>query len=239
MSLRRLSVSPSVGEALEGADPDMAVLQPDEHGGTGGRGLVVALQRLAGLDQREGLRGLDAERLEHLGREHLAHAALQGQPAVAEAAIGGLARALGAEIEQAALRRRAAARTGSRGRRRCRDCTRGTDGRDSAAPAARADCPAAARSGRNGGSIPSSVSPPSPTAAAQRSLRKRRIACGKSAGAHRIVKVVAELEDRRFGPIARRVADGGVHRLDRELGGSRGAGAWRIGPMAIGCRATG
>ena len=89
------------GEALEGADPDMAVLEADEHGGAGGRGLVVALQRLARLDQREGLRGLDAERLEHLGGEDLAHAALQGQPAVAEAAAGRLARALGAEIEQA------------------------------------------------------------------------------------------------------------------------------------------
>ena len=80
----------------------MAVLEPDQHRRAGGGGLVVALQRLAGLDQREGLRGLDAERLEHLGREHLAHAALQRQPAVAEAAVGRLARSLGAEVEQPA-----------------------------------------------------------------------------------------------------------------------------------------
>ena len=57
---------------------------------------------LAGLEQREGLRGVDAERLEHLGREHLAHAALERQPAVGGAAVGRLARALGAEVEQAA-----------------------------------------------------------------------------------------------------------------------------------------
>ena len=92
------------GEALEGADPDMAVLEADEDGRAGRGGLVAALERLAGLDQREGLRGLDAERFEHLGGEQLAHAALQRQPAVAEAAVGRLARALGAEIEEPAVR---------------------------------------------------------------------------------------------------------------------------------------
>ena len=79
------------------------MLEPDQHGGSGGGGLVIALERLAGFDQREGLRGFGAERLEHFGREQLAHGALQRQPAVAGAAIGGLARALGAEIEQAVL----------------------------------------------------------------------------------------------------------------------------------------
>ena len=49
------------------------------------------------------LRGVDAERLEHLGREHLAHAALQRQPAVAAARPRRLAAALGAEIEQPAV----------------------------------------------------------------------------------------------------------------------------------------
>ena len=97
-----LSGLAEIGEPLEGADADVAVLEPDQHRRPGRGGLVVALERLAGLDQREGLGGLDAERLEHLGRQHLADAALERQPAVADAAIGRLARALGAEIEQAA-----------------------------------------------------------------------------------------------------------------------------------------
>ena len=71
-----------------------------EHRRTRRRGLVAALERLAGLEQGEALRRLDAQRLEHLGREHLAHAALERQPAVAEAAVGRLARTLGAEVEQ-------------------------------------------------------------------------------------------------------------------------------------------
>ena len=81
--------------------------------------------------------------------KHLADAALERQAAVGVAAVGRLAGALGAEIEQPVRDRRGAARRGSRGRRRFPDCTRGTDGRDSAAPAARRGCRAAARSGRN------------------------------------------------------------------------------------------
>ena len=46
------------------------------------------------------LRGVDAQRLQHLGRQHLAHAALERQPAVAASRPGRLAAALGAEIEQ-------------------------------------------------------------------------------------------------------------------------------------------
>ena len=138
------------GEALEGADADMAVAEPGQHRRAGGRGLVAAPSSLAGLEQGEGLRRVDAQRLEHLGRQHLADAALQGQPAVAAAAVGRLAAALGAEVEQAVLDRRAAGRRGSRGRRRCPDCTRGTGGRGSEAPAARSGCRAAARTGRNG-----------------------------------------------------------------------------------------
>ena len=68
-----------------------------------GEGSSPRVERLAGLDQREGLRGVDAERLEHLGGEDLAHAALQRQPAVAAARPGRRARALGAEVEQAAV----------------------------------------------------------------------------------------------------------------------------------------
>ncbi len=101
--LRQILRLLEVGEALEGADADVAVLEADQDGGAGRGGLVAALQRLAGLDQREALRGLDAERLEHLGRKHLADSALEGQPSVAEAAVGGLAGALGAEVEQPAL----------------------------------------------------------------------------------------------------------------------------------------
>ena len=144
-------ISPEGREPLEGADADVAVDEADEDRGAGRRGLVAADQRLAGLDQREGLRGVDAERLEHLGGEDLAHAALERQPAVAHARPGRRARALGAEVEQAAVARgRAAGRRGSRGRRRGRGCTRGTGGRGSAAPAARGSCRAAARSGRSG-----------------------------------------------------------------------------------------
>ena len=38
---------------LEAADADVAVAEPDEHGGAGRRRLVAALERLARLDQRE------------------------------------------------------------------------------------------------------------------------------------------------------------------------------------------
>ena len=44
---------------------------------------------------------LTPERLEHLGRQHLAHPALERQPAVGVAAVGRLPRPLGAEVEQA------------------------------------------------------------------------------------------------------------------------------------------
>jgi len=45
------------GEALKGADADMAVTEPHQHRRAGRRGFVAALQRLAGLDQREAARG--------------------------------------------------------------------------------------------------------------------------------------------------------------------------------------
>ncbi len=124
------------GQALERAEADVAVRKPHQHRGARRRGLVAARQRLAGLEQRERLRGVDAERLQHLRRQHLAHAALQRQPAVAEARIGRLARALGAEIEQPAcivaqLGEQEAAAIAD-----VADCRCGTDGRDSASPAA-------------------------------------------------------------------------------------------------------
>ena len=63
----------------------------------------MALQRLAGLEHGEEFGGVDAQRLEHLGGENLAHGALQGQPAIAGARPGRLARALGGEIKQTPL----------------------------------------------------------------------------------------------------------------------------------------
>ena len=52
-------------------------------------------------NKSEGLGCVDAERFEHFGREHFAHAALQGQASVGSAAVRGLARTLGSEVEQA------------------------------------------------------------------------------------------------------------------------------------------
>ena len=91
------------GEALEAADADVGVREADEDRGAGRRGLVAAGQGLAGLDEGEGLGGVDAEGLEHLGGEDLADAALERQPAVGAARPGGLAGALGAEVEQPAV----------------------------------------------------------------------------------------------------------------------------------------
>jgi hypothetical protein len=81
----------------------MAVRQADEDAAACRRGLVVALQLLPGLDQRERLRGVDAEGLEHLGCEDFAHAALEGKAPVGAARPRRAARALGREIEQAAV----------------------------------------------------------------------------------------------------------------------------------------
>ena len=61
----------------------------------------MAVQRLAGLDQRERLAGIDPKRLQHFGGQHLAHAAFQRQPTIGGARPWGSARALGGEIEEA------------------------------------------------------------------------------------------------------------------------------------------
>ncbi len=90
-------------QALEGAEADMAVAQPDQDRRPRRRGLVAAHQGFAGLDQRQGLRRRHAQRFQHGGRQHLAHAALQRQSAVTAARPGRGARALGAEVEQSAL----------------------------------------------------------------------------------------------------------------------------------------
>src|SRR3546814_7742263 len=75
---------------------------PDYDGRAGGGVVVMTLRRLAPLDDRTGLRAVDAHRLEHLRRQNLPLAALQRQPAVAEAAIGRPARTLGAQVQQPA-----------------------------------------------------------------------------------------------------------------------------------------
>ena len=71
-----------VGEALEGADADVRVAEPDQDRRAGRRRLVVARQLLTGLDQAEGLGGVDPQGLEHRAGEQLAHAALERQPTV-------------------------------------------------------------------------------------------------------------------------------------------------------------
>ena len=63
----------------------------------------MALKLFARFDQAEALACIDPERLEHRGRQHLAHAALERQAAVAHARPGRAARPLGAEVEQAAI----------------------------------------------------------------------------------------------------------------------------------------
>ena len=189
-----LSCSSRIEQALEAADPDVRVAEPDEHRRAGRRGLVAAHQLLAGLDQAEGLRRVDAERLQHLGGEDLAHAAFQRQPAVGGARPGRAAAALGAEIEQPAvlevvhLREQEAAPVAELG----------IVAAELVAVIAQRQrlvesCRAAARSGRNGRSIPRPSARPGPTRSAQRWLRKRRMCCGNSAGRDLVVEVAAEL----------------------------------------------
>ena len=215
----------------------MAVAEPDQHRRAGRRGLVAALQRLAGLDQREGLRGVDAERLEHLGREHLAHAALQRQPPVAEAAVGRLARALGAEVEQPA---RAVAELGEQEAAAVADV--GIVHAELVAVIAqrqrlRRDCPGSGSKRPKWRIQSSSPRPASPTAGAQRSLRKRRMRLREIGRLDRVVEGVAERRGWRDRADRARVAE--VASSGDRTSGQIGEWAWRIGPMAIGRRATG
>ena len=180
------------------------------------------------------LRGLDAERLQHLGGEHLAHAALQRQPAVAEAAVRRLARALGAEVEQPAravaqLREQEAAAVADVGvvhaelvaviaqRQRLREVVRQRlEAAEMADPLL----------------VAQPVEPDRRRRAVVAEAQDRLREIGRR---DRIVEIVAELEDRRFGPVR-----GGLRKarpsVDREAQVRRGV-AWLDGPMAIGCRA--
>ena len=90
------------GAALECAEADMAVGEADEDRAARRRGLIIAFQGFAGLDQAEGFGGVDAEGFEVARGEDFPHAALEGQPAIAAAGPGRLARAFRAEIEEAA-----------------------------------------------------------------------------------------------------------------------------------------
>jgi hypothetical protein len=89
-----------IGEPLERADTDMAAAQPHHDRRAGGGGLVAAGQILTRLDQRQRAAGRHVQRLQHLGRQYFAHPALQRQSAIAEAAVRGLSRSLGAKVHQ-------------------------------------------------------------------------------------------------------------------------------------------
>ena len=92
-----------IAASLETADADMAVRQPHHDRGPGRRRLVMTLQRLPGLDHRKGLRGIDAKRLEQLGRHDFAHRALQSQAPVGCPRERCLARPLGPEVQNAPI----------------------------------------------------------------------------------------------------------------------------------------
>ena len=92
---------PQCRQPLETANTDMAVVKPYQYCRAGWRRFVASHKGLTSFDDREGARSRDPERFEHFGGEHLAHAALQCQTAIAEAAIGCGARALCAQVHQA------------------------------------------------------------------------------------------------------------------------------------------
>ena len=90
------------GEQLERGDEPSptrsAVLTRLSHGHI----RIGTFQRLAFFGQVENLKKLIRYCLEHLGRQHFAHAALERQPAVGGAAIGRLSGTLGGQVEEAA-----------------------------------------------------------------------------------------------------------------------------------------
>ena len=77
--------------------------QPHQNRRPRGRRLVAAIEFLAGFDQRQRFRGINAQCFQHAGRKHFAHAALEGQPAVAAARPRRYPAPLGPEIEQAPI----------------------------------------------------------------------------------------------------------------------------------------
>ena len=170
------------GEALEGADADVAVAEPDQHRRAGRRGLVaapsaspVSISEKVFEVSTPSASSISVARISRTPPLSVSRPSpTRDQGVWPEPLVPRSSRRPSAS--------RGAGRTGSRGRRRGRDCTRGTGGRGSAAPAARGGCRAAARSGRNGAIQSASSRPSRPTRAAQRSLRKRSRVSGKSAG---------------------------------------------------------
>src|SRR3546814_909495 len=81
-------------------DTDMTMTEAYQDRGSGGRRLITARQFLAGLDQREGLAGVHAQRFQHFRGQYLADAALQSQPTVAKTAVGRPSRSFGAKVKQ-------------------------------------------------------------------------------------------------------------------------------------------
>ena len=139
------------GEALEGAEADVAVAEPDQHRRAGRGGLVAA--------GRAPRRSRSARRSSRCRRRAPRASRWRGSRARRPSASAGRRRSATRAWcpspwcrGRAGGRRRgrAAGRRGSRGRRRGRGCRRGTGGRGSAAPAAPGGCRAAARSGRSG-----------------------------------------------------------------------------------------
>src|SRR3546814_14905797 len=78
----------------------MTMTEAYQDRGSGGRRLITARQFLAGLDQREGLAGVHAQRFQHFRGQYLADAALQSQPTVAKTAVGRPSRSFGARSEE-------------------------------------------------------------------------------------------------------------------------------------------
>ena len=93
---------PLPGEALKATIAHTRPLHANQHAGPGWRGLVVALQLLARLDDAEDAAGGHAAGLQQRGGQDLPHGTLQGQPAIATAGPGSAARALGGQVQQAA-----------------------------------------------------------------------------------------------------------------------------------------
>ena len=91
-------------EPLKTANADMAVRQADKNGRARWAGFIAAMERFPGFDNRKGPAGLNAQRFEHFCGQNFTHRALQRQSPVPEAAIGGLARPLGAQIHEPACR---------------------------------------------------------------------------------------------------------------------------------------
>ena len=87
-------------QPLECADADMRMRQAHHHRRSRRRRFVTPPQFLPRFDHREGFGGVHAQGFEHFGRQNFAHCALQRQPPVATAAVRGLTRSLGAEVEQ-------------------------------------------------------------------------------------------------------------------------------------------